>query len=875
METYMRPYAENQLNTLEVSLTVFLVNVFAGFLSGVVGYYTDAFLPGFLLRTIYVALIAHGVTNRKVWSLSIPSEVLNFAIVAYNFFWGPDAVNTRTASFHHLAFSAVSFSANTLTRFRWSIDRWCMFFWLFTRPLVECLALAFLEGTPKVKWIEVIIFFCSMLVALGLQRSHSVALIQISILSGLHIVLFPRFGHFWALLADTLMVLCLTLAAIAISPALLHGLNPIATQLWLAVMRSLVALVNVYHVLGPSLWRMLVWIEDSHLEPSASFVYRPLENTSEQFRILVLRRRRLFRLPSCNLEVARVQDETEFSACSYVWGSNNLTRRILVDNKQFLVTESAYQLLYQQQSFLLEKRLWIDAVCIDQSNSEEKQDQIAHMQLIYGRAKCVEAYLSYGFRNTNIQNLLYMLATTASRAQLVYNMNTIEVLTLISNNLEEWNELADLLRLPYFKRMWIIQEVSLATNLFINIGMTRIPWDNFACVIDTLDSQPLEDCFSKLQRLRTGEITPNLHMPAKLMAFARQEAEEHGVLSLFWLLLEFRSSSCAMPRDKVFALYGLVSAECRNQLPVDYKCTDEQLFTRVMRYLIAEEGFMPLTCCGDSLEEANIPRDNFPTWVVNWATPSSHGFFGTNIPTWQAATQLTPTYDLDSTGTKLLVDLSIIDRLSDSIYIAPLSPKATAVESSEYEKYRYEWMSDISRMLLTQAGDEAGERISLKRALYRVLTMDFEDQEDNVTLNWMTDTFDSDYTKFERWYGLRVSYESSMACMVQRGLEDVETETLDASDGIVHANKVWRRFRCINRRIGVTEKGRIGNFPRNMLPDDEICLIAGAPAPFVVRKAPRDSTETSDSRYIVGSCYIHGIMDGSLAQGPWTPYYLK
>jgi len=90
---------------------------------------------------------------------------------------------------------------------------------------------------------------------------------------------------------------------------------------------------------------LLVWIEGSHLEPLASFVYRPLENTSEQFRILVLRRRRLFRLPSCNLEVARVQDETDFSACSYVWGSNNLTRRILVDDKQFLVTESAYQLL--------------------------------------------------------------------------------------------------------------------------------------------------------------------------------------------------------------------------------------------------------------------------------------------------------------------------------------------------------------------------------------------------------------------------------------------------------------------------------------------------------------------------------------------------
>jgi hypothetical protein len=59
----------------------------------------------------------------------------------------------------------------------------------------------------------------------------------------------------------------------------------------------------------------------------------------------------------------------------------------------------------------------------------------------------------------------------------------------------------------------------------------------------------------------------------------------------------------------------------------------------------------------------------------------------------------------------------------------------------------------------------------------------------------------------------------------------------------------------IDRRIGVTESGRIGSFHQNSEPGDKIVIFEGCSMPFVLRNE-------GQFYRIVGSCYVDGLMYG-------------
>jgi hypothetical protein len=94
-----------------------------------------------------------------------------------------------------------------------------------------------------------------------------------------------------------------------------------------------------------------------------------------------------------------LDDEPEFYAVSYVWGTAAASVTIECDGAPLLITPSAYQMLEHLQ--LDQKPLWVDAICIDQGNSEEKAAQIPLMRYIYAQATSVIIWL--GLPNPWIQ----------------------------------------------------------------------------------------------------------------------------------------------------------------------------------------------------------------------------------------------------------------------------------------------------------------------------------------------------------------------------------------------------------------------------------------------------------------------------------------
>ncbi|KAF2108132.1 heterokaryon incompatibility protein-domain-containing protein, partial [Lophiotrema nucula] len=118
-----------------------------------------------------------------------------------------------------------------------------------------------------------------------------------------------------------------------------------------------------------------------------SKIYQPLPDPERGATTRVLRihagRRRERML--CSLVPAPIAD-TEYEALSYAWGTSLVPHKIIVDGAPFYVTSNLYSALYELRQMERDRIIWIDAVCINQSDNIEKSTQVQMMRSIYSKA---------------------------------------------------------------------------------------------------------------------------------------------------------------------------------------------------------------------------------------------------------------------------------------------------------------------------------------------------------------------------------------------------------------------------------------------------------------------------------------------------------
>lgn len=92
------------------------------------------------------------------------------------------------------------------------------------------------------------------------------------------------------------------------------------------------------------------------------------------------------------LRVIDLDESPDFSVLSYVWGIDG-TQRIKCGDAYVQITKNGYAALIALRKQLESLAIWVDAVCIDQSNTQEKQYQIPLMGDIYARATTAYIWL--------------------------------------------------------------------------------------------------------------------------------------------------------------------------------------------------------------------------------------------------------------------------------------------------------------------------------------------------------------------------------------------------------------------------------------------------------------------------------------------------
>lgn len=96
---------------------------------------------------------------------------------------------------------------------------------------------------------------------------------------------------------------------------------------------------------------------------------------------------------ACRLEVQDLDHGID-EALSYVWGKRQDPKPIWVDGQLFQITGNLYEILLNLRRPSTSRVLWIDAICINQSDLEEKSHQVSLMGKIYSNARIVTIWLS-------------------------------------------------------------------------------------------------------------------------------------------------------------------------------------------------------------------------------------------------------------------------------------------------------------------------------------------------------------------------------------------------------------------------------------------------------------------------------------------------
>jgi hypothetical protein len=122
----------------------------------------------------------------------------------------------------------------------------------------------------------------------------------------------------------------------------------------------------------------------------ASLKLDPLKLAPSEIRLLTLKPGVEPAPIECTVQICSFDDPLygTYDALSYAWGSKDEQQLITVGrNSEFKIRKNLWLALKRIRDATEERKLWVDAVCINQSCPKEKGEQLGNIEGIYRRCK--------------------------------------------------------------------------------------------------------------------------------------------------------------------------------------------------------------------------------------------------------------------------------------------------------------------------------------------------------------------------------------------------------------------------------------------------------------------------------------------------------
>ena len=341
---------------------------------------------------------------------------------------------------------------------------------------------------------------------------------------------------------------------------------------------------------------------------------------ADQFRLLHLRPGAGRDQIHFELKPAERRDALEYEAVSYCWGEVVPSCNIVCNGTRLPVTKNGIDALWHFRLPNKSRVLWMDAICINQGNDNEKSEQVTAMGDIYSTAKRALAWAGNEARfDKDAFALLADLLSTVNndivrqvKATTLYKTN-LRLKTAIDrtpdgtddwvawsylyycmlNVFEEGAELKGTWKPPialdngvarnymqkidfntglairklcdreYFYRCWVLQELALSKRLILYVGRNEMPWDDFAAMISLISRNTkaipgLQQAASSLTQMEWWRTSGHLYANG---------AGQNSVLTICLLNSGLRATK---EIDRIYAMRNLGTEESKKAIRVDY-----------------------------------------------------------------------------------------------------------------------------------------------------------------------------------------------------------------------------------------------------------------------------------------------------------------
>ncbi|KAK6433325.1 Ubiquitin-like protein [Oleoguttula sp. CCFEE 5521] len=587
-------------------------------------------------------------------------------------------------------------------------------------------------------------------------------------------------------------------------------------------------------------------VSQTHSGEPRSAIYRPLDSSERQIRLLELLSGEHSAALRANLSVISLdaRHKSAYETISYVWGPPVKSAAIDIAGVRLPIPEATAAVLRRVRQSDRGRLLWIDAVCINQDDINERSDQVGLMRYIYSGSTQNLIHLTddedMGIRITrladditreirdktdnyaNWRSMVYTRYGTNRSTQGPYrsdiDIESLEFLTV----------------LPWFRRLWVLQETRLAPSNVCYLGSKCYPLNSLLRTViwlEYISNLPAHDTLMSRSR---GCMLNMFNLADREHGWYNYD-ETPPLLDILSVSRVFEKSE---PRDGVYAVLGIV-AQSTGIVP-DYRKCVETINKETTRHLL---------------------RSNNDLWALRGV---SHSIDGPRGCSWACRYDLGLDAHLDPDGIDPLdfrahVEHEVPSLLEpegsdpntislEGIQTDSVSVASTVCMTSNYVEYdaMRPWLLSAAQTLgLPHAAEPekavastADELKSLACAVMAECADSGEkaaDADIMVGVEWLRAVSDHDLSKSDP--------------DMYRRIYDVAASRVDD-----HCQLIMLK----NRRLFRTHTGKFGLGPKVMRPGDVITAVRGSDLPVVLRRR-------QEEYQFIGFAYVHGLMYGETA----------
>ncbi|QDS77467.1 hypothetical protein FKW77_007084 [Venturia effusa] len=317
----------------------------------------------------------------------------------------------------------------------------------------------------------------------------------------------------------------------------------------------------------------------------------------------------------CKVFHAFAEDPPQYLAISYAWGDVGDRKEIVLDGYSISVTASlhgALEAVHRKNEAIF---VWADALCINQHDLEERSQQVQLMSTIYSAAASVAIWL--GPEEDDSSLAMDFLRGVADRAD---SPESISRAIYSEARQHDFDATVALFEREYWSRLWVFQEVLNAQTISVYCGRSKLPWPVFtrACSVFRRHKDDLLDNFGPGVGLRSRTAHSKMVSYIDVLIYHGPAEFKVNISSLHDAVLSCRGRLASDGRDKVYGVLGVLSAEARRDISVDYTLSLKDVFTNFMNHVITTTDRLDIICdaihCPPSLTATLLP-----TWLADYS----------------------------------------------------------------------------------------------------------------------------------------------------------------------------------------------------------------------------------------------------------------